>query len=103
MSGSAAPKSTKDQSTFDSDFKAKEMAERDNTWFQKRFGTKEDDYTMVGAVGKSSKSAGKGQKNQGKKSRVRIHLVVWFGYNVSRLTALLSRPSVSLHEKLTLR
>jgi hypothetical protein len=82
MSGSAAPKSTKDQSTFDS---------------------KEDDNTIGGAVSKSSKSASKGQKNHGKKSKVRIRPVVWFGYNVSRLTALSSRPSVSLHEQLTLR
>ena len=103
MSGSAAPDTTKDQSTFDPDFRAKEMVERDTTWFQKRFGPKEDDNTQVGAAGKAAKSVGKGQKKQGKKSSVRIPLAGSFGYNARRLTALFSRPSVLLHEKLTLR
>ena len=45
MSGSAAPKSTKGQQAFEPDFKAKEMVERDDTWFQKRFGTQADGKT----------------------------------------------------------
>ncbi|KAF4633157.1 hypothetical protein G7Y89_g4961 [Cudoniella acicularis] len=68
MSGSAAPKSTKDQHTFEPDFKAKEMTETDNTWFQKRFGTKEDDKTVAVAAGKASKSGGSGKQNPTKKT-----------------------------------
>jgi hypothetical protein len=74
MSGSAAPKSTKDHHTFEPDFKAKEVTERDNTWFEKRFGTKKDDDTVAGSAGKASKSGGSGQHHRKKKSRVRTNL-----------------------------
>ncbi|RDL30848.1 Uncharacterized protein BP5553_10193 [Venustampulla echinocandica] len=57
MSGSAAPKSKKkDKQIFEPDFKAKEIMETDNTWFQQRFGTNTDDKTEAGATGKASKS-----------------------------------------------
>jgi hypothetical protein len=77
MSGSAAPKSTKkDQQTFEPDFKAKEVVETDDTWFQKRFGTKKDDKTVAGATGKTSKSGGSEQQNSAKKRRVQISLFI---------------------------
>lgn len=84
MSGSAAPKSTKGQQTFEPDFKAKEIVERDDTWFQKRFGTQKDDKTAADATGKAPKSGGRGQQNPAKKARqnptkktrVRINLFV---------------------------
>jgi hypothetical protein len=78
MSGSAAPKRTKDQQAFEPDFQAKEMVERDDTWFQKRFGTQTDDKTVADATGKHPKSGskGKGQQKPTKKTRVRINLVV---------------------------
>jgi hypothetical protein len=76
MSGSAAPKSTKGEQTFEPDFKAKEVVEVDNTWFQKRFGTKQDDKTVAGAAGKAPKSGGSGHQNPAKKTRVRINLFI---------------------------
>jgi len=78
MSGSAAPKRTKDQQAFEPDFQAKEMVERDDTWFQKRFGTQTDDKTVAEATGKHPKSGskGKGQQKPAKKNRVRINPVV---------------------------
>jgi hypothetical protein len=75
MSGSAAPKATKDQQAFEPDFKAKEISETDDTWFQKRFGTK-DDKTAAGATGKASKSGGSGQQNPTKKTKVRVNLFI---------------------------
>jgi hypothetical protein len=71
MSGSAAPRSTKGQHVFEPDFKAKEVTETDNTWFQKRFGGGKDDGTVADAVGKASKSGGSGQQNPKGKSKVR--------------------------------
>ena len=73
MSGSAAPKMKKGQTTFDPDFKAKGMTERDDTWFQERYGPKMRDEHVSGGVGESSKSVGKGKKNKDKKSGVRNH------------------------------
>lgn len=75
MSGSAGPKSTKG-TKFDPDFKAKEMIETDETWFQKRFSMEEGDKTVAGATSKASESGGKGQQNPKKKSRVRTRLLV---------------------------
>jgi hypothetical protein len=77
MSGSAAPKSTKGQHTFEPDFKAKEFTETDNTWFEKRFGTKKDGETVAGSPDKVSKSGGGGQHHPKKKTRVRINLFIW--------------------------
>lgn len=68
MSGSAAPKSTKDQQTFEPDFKAKEMVESDDTWFQKRFGAQKEDKSKAGATGKAPKSGGRGKRNPAKKT-----------------------------------
>ena len=68
MSGSAAPKSTKGQPILEPDFKAKEVVETDDTWFQKRFGTKEDDKTVAGATGKAPKSGGSGHQKPAKKT-----------------------------------
>jgi hypothetical protein len=87
MSGSAAPKSTKGEQTFEPDFKAKEFVESDDTWFQKRFGTQKDDKTAASATGKASKSGGRGQQNPAKKTAkkttkktgVRINLFVGLG------------------------
>jgi hypothetical protein len=76
MSGSAAPKSTKGQQTFDPDFTAKEMVEKDDDWFQKRFGTQKDDKTVAGATSKDPKSGGSGQQKRKKKARVQINLFV---------------------------
>jgi hypothetical protein len=76
MSGSAAPKLTNDQQTFEPDFKAKEVTETDNTWFEKRFGTKKDDQTVAGSRGKASKSGGSGQHHPKKKTRVHTHLFI---------------------------
>jgi hypothetical protein len=76
MSGSAASKSTKGQQTFDPDFTAKEMVERDNDWFQKRFGTQKDDKTVAGAAGKAPESGGSGQQKSTKKTGVQINLFV---------------------------
>ncbi|KAE9370223.1 hypothetical protein N431DRAFT_468291 [Stipitochalara longipes BDJ] len=68
MSGSAAPKSTKGQQTFDPDFKPKEIVETDDTWFEKRFGTPKDDKVAAGATGKAPKSGGKGKQKPAKKT-----------------------------------
>lgn len=68
MSGSAAPKSTKAEQTFEPDFKAKEMVETDETWFQKRFGTQQDDRVVAGATGKATESS-RGQQKRAKKTR----------------------------------
>jgi hypothetical protein len=76
MSGSAAPKSTKGEHTFEPDFKAKEFTEPDNTWFEKRFGPKKDDKTMADSPGKASKSAGSGQHHPKKKTRVSTNLFI---------------------------
>jgi hypothetical protein len=76
MSGSAAPKSTKDKQTFEPDFKAKEMVETDETWFQKRFGTQQDDQVVAGATGKATESR-RGQQKRAKKTRVRVNSFVW--------------------------
>ena len=79
MSGSAAPKSTKGEQTFEPDFKAKEMVETDETWFQKRFGTQQDDKVVAGATGKATESS-RGQQKRAKKTRVRINSFVWLGW-----------------------
>jgi hypothetical protein len=73
MSGSAASKSAKDQQTFEPDFKAKEMVETDDTWFEKRFGKQKEDKIVAGATGKAPKSGGRGKRNPAKKTGVRIN------------------------------